>query len=188
MRQQDYDKERVDERHEKLVEEYFRQIRDLRSGKEQAVERLVEMWDDDGRFEFAGAPPVVGTFEGRNAIHVLYRNRLLANGMKLKVRGKQGNGEKRLETALGVVDTDVHRTRAMDDKVVAGWNTTIGTEDGRGFEVSGSHTFTFRDGRILSLRIVVSPRAQEAKTESLAMEELAVEDVGELSLAAWAVV
>lgn len=184
MKPQDKYKDRVDTRHEKVVNEYFRQIKALRSGKEQAVERLIKLWDDDGRFEFAGAPPVVGVFEGRNAIHVLYRNRLLANGMPLKIQGKT----KTMDTALGVVDTDVHRTRSLDDKVVAGWNTTIGTEDGRGFEVSGSHTFTFRDGRILSLRIVVSPRAQEARTENLSMAELTVDDVGQLSLAAWAVV
>lgn len=179
------DKDHVEPRHEKLVEEYFRHIKALRSGKEQAVERLVGMWDSDGRFEFAGAPPVVATFEGINAIHVLYRNRLLANDMRMKLQGKN---EKGLEAALGVVETDVHRIRALEDKVVAGWNTTIGTRDGQGFEVSGSHTFTFRDGKILSLRIVVSPRAQEARTENLSMDALAVDDVGQLSLAAWTVV
>lgn len=185
MRQQDKDKDRVGSEHERLVETYFGEIKALRSGEETAVERLVGLWDDDGRFEFAGAPPVVGVFEGRNAIHVLYRNRLLANGMPLTVRG---DGEKSMETALGVVDTDVHRMRTVDDKVVAGWTTTVGTRDGQGFDVSGSHTFTFRNGKILSLRIVVSPRAQKAQTENLTLEGLTVDDVGQLSLAAWAVV
>jgi ketosteroid isomerase-like protein len=179
------DKDPVGPRHEEVVKTYFNEIRALRSGKEEAVLRLVELWDEDGRFEFAGAPPVVGVFEGRNAIHVLYRNRLLANGMPLAVRG---DGEKGMETALGVVDTDVHRVRAVEDKVVAGWTTTVGTRDGKGFDVSGSHTFTFRNGRILSLRIVVSPRAQEAQTENLSLQGLTVDDVGQLSLAAWAVV
>ena len=179
------DKDQVEPRHEQLVKDYFKQIQALRSGKEQAVDRLVEMWDVDGHFEFAGAPPVVATFEGINAIHVLYRNRLLANGMDLKLRGAGKDG---LDAALGVVDTDVHRVRALEDKVVAGWNTTIGTREGQGFEVSGSHTFTFRNGKILSLKVVVSPRAQEAKAENLSMAALTVDDVGQLSLAAWAVV
>lgn len=179
------DKDRVEPRHEALVKDYFEEIRALRSGKEEAVERLVGMWDVDGRFEFAGAPPVVATFEGINAIHVLYRNRLLANGMGLDL---EGTGKDGLDAALGVVETDVHRVRAMEDKVVAGWNTTIGTSEGQGFEVSGSHTFTFRDGKILSLKVVVSPRAQETKAASLSLQGLSVDDVGQLSLAAWAVV
>lgn len=69
-----------------------------------------------------------------------------------------GTTDEASDTALGVVDTEVRRTRPLDDKVVVGWTTTIGTEGGQGFDASGSHTFTFRNGKILSLCIVVARR------------------------------
>jgi ketosteroid isomerase-like protein len=167
-----------------LVQEYFANIRDLRAGKEEAVQQLVDLWDADGTFEFAGAPPVTGTFQGRNAIHVLYKNRFHANKMPLRFETAGGQGK--TEAALGVVDTDVHRTRVVDDKLVAGWTTTIGTGDGRGFQVSGAHTFTFKNGKIGSLKVVISPRPETS--EGLDFAGLSVNDIGRLALAAWPVV
>ncbi len=170
----------------KLVETYFAYIKELRAGEESAVEKLVELWDSDGVFEFHGAPPVTGTFTGRNAIHTLYKNRFLANGMPLKLEGTKSKESGNVEAALGVVNTEVHRTRQTDEKVVAAWTTEVGTKDGRGFQVAGSHTFTFKDGKIQSLKIVVSPKPDAA--ENLSLEGLSVDDIGRLALAAWAVV
>jgi ketosteroid isomerase-like protein len=171
--------------YDEIVNTYFERIRDLRSGKGDAVERLIELWDDDGIFEFAGSPPVTGTFRGKNAIHVLYKNRLNANGMPLRLEAARGESDR--DAALGLVDTEVHRTRRMGvNKVVAGWTTVVGTEDKRGFQVSGSHTFEFKNGRIASLRIVVSPRPDT--TPQFRLEGLEVDDIGRLALAAWAVV
>ena len=176
---------------EETVNRYFELIRELRTGVEGATERLRELWDSDGVFEFAGSPPVTGTFTGINAISVLYQNRFAANGMPLKLEGVPAAGEspaaQGIDTALGVVDTEVNRTRVLDDdRVVAGWTTVIGTTDGHGYQVSGSHSFTFRDGKIFKLRIVVSPKPDAS--EGLQANALSVDDIGRLSLAAWAVV
>jgi ketosteroid isomerase-like protein len=176
----------INQDNEKLVSTYFSYIRELRSGVEGAVEKLMSLWIPDGTFEFAGSPPVVGTFRGRVAIEVLYRNRFKANGMPLTLEADSGKASKDRHAALGIVDTEVHHTRQRDDRIVAGWTTVVGAEDGRGFQVAGSHTFEFRDGRISSLRIVVSPRPEVAK--DLKLEELGIEDIGRLALAAWAVV
>jgi hypothetical protein len=46
---------------EKVVKTYFELIRSLRAGDETSVPRLMELWDPDGTFDFAGAPPLVGT-------------------------------------------------------------------------------------------------------------------------------
>lgn len=176
--------------YDRMVKDYFAYVRELRSGKEEAVSKLVGMWDADGVFEFAGAPPLTATFQGRNAIHVLYKNRFLANNMplKLELKGKNAGGD--MNVALGVVDTEVHRTRGMNgSKVVAGWTTVIGTDRGQGFEVSGAHTFTFQNGKIKTLKVVISPQPEATmKTANLSAEDLSVQDIGELSLAAWAVV
>jgi hypothetical protein len=178
----------VETKYPKIVKNYFSYVRELRAGKEEAVDKLMELWDADGVFEFAGAPPLVATFQGRNAIHVLYKNRLLANGMPLQLDFKNKNKAKvDVNVALGVVDTEVHRMREMNgNKMVAGWTTVIGTDRGQGFEVSGAHTFTFRDGKIRNIKVVISP--QPAATANLSADELAVDDIGRLSLAAWAVV
>jgi len=168
---------------EKIVEQYFKLIRELRSGKAAAVEELTALWDPDGVFEFAGAPPVTGTFKGKVAIQTLYSNRVKATGMPLKLEAKAAHQE----AALGTVDTQVHKTRTMDEnRVVAGWTTTIGTKEGLGFQVAGSHAFTFRDGKISSLKVVISPKHEEAA--NLKAATLSVNDIGRLALAAWPVV
>ena len=173
------------QKNDELVRTYFSYIKDLRSGKEGSVEKLLNLWDEDGTFEFAGSPPVTGTFHGVNAIHTLYKNRFHSSGMKMTIEAA-GKSKGDREVALGVVDTEVHRTKAMDGKIVAGWTTVIGTHDGRGFQVSGSHTFQFKDGKIAYLKVVVSPRPDTAK--NLNMEGLSVDDIGRLALAAWPVV
>ena len=179
---------------QELVDRYFGYIRDLRAGKEEAVDKLVDLWDEDGVFEFAGAPPVVGTFKGRNAIHTLYKNRVKACEMPIKLNGDTRTAAAR-EVALGMVDTRVHRVRTLDknpaadatpERVAVGWTTVVGTNDQRGFEVSGNHTFTFKGERIASLKVVVSPKPD--KSDGLRLEGLSVDDIGRLSLAAWAVV
>jgi ketosteroid isomerase-like protein len=172
------------DKHEDIVNLYFERVNDLRTGKEDAVDRLVDMWDADGTFEFAGAPPVNGTFHGRNAIHALYKNRQLANGMPLRLETSRLGQPS--EAALGLVSTKPRRVRVMNDKVVVGWVTEIATGDKQGFSVSGSHSFTFKDGKIQSLKVVVSPKADEVPHFDLSA--LGVDDIGRLSLAAWMVV
>lgn len=184
---------RENHQHEALVKRYFELIRELRTGVEGAPARLAELWDTDGVFEFTGSPEVNGTFSGINAITTLYQNRFTANGMPLRLAGATRRDKtdkedtREIETALGVVDTDVHRVRVLDDdRAVAGWATVVGTRDGQGFQISGSHSFTFKDDKIAALRVVVSPKAEAH--EDFNREDLAVEDIGRLSLAAWMVV
>jgi hypothetical protein len=178
---------------EDLVTRYFDLVRQLRGGSLEAVEQIIDLWDEDGVFEFAGAPPVVGVFKGRNAIHALYKNRAQAAGMPIRTLEAERSSGLR-DTALGIVDTRVHRGRSLDrnpatdtpERVAVGWTTVIGTQDRRGFEVSGNHTFVFKGDKIASLKVVVSPKPD--LSEGLQIEGLHVEDIGRLSLAAWAVV
>jgi len=166
-----------------ITNQYFTLVKDIRAGKETAVQELTALWDSDGVLEFVGAPPISGTFKGKAAIQTLYSNRVKAVGMPMKLESK-GVQE---EAALGTVDSHVHTTRMMDEnRVVAGWTTTVGTRDGRGFQVAGSHAFTFRNGKISSLKVVVSPKHEEAP--NLKATDLAVNDIGRLALAAWLIV
>lgn len=178
----------IEAKHEEVVKNYFDYIRQLRNGDAEAVERLLALWDDDGTFEFAGSPPVNGTFRGKNAIHVLYKNRLLASGMHLQFEGAPLRNMAADDIRLGIVDTEVKTTRPLEQKIVSAWQTTIGTSDGRGFEVAGSHVFTFENGKIKTLKITISPRPERTEREALSLESLTVSDIGRLALAAWAVV
>ena len=171
---------------EKLVKTYFSYIHDLRTGVPGSVEKLVDLWTQDGTFEFAGSPPVVGSFHGRAAIQALYKNRFAANKMPIALEMDASKPAPERHAALGVVETEVNHIRHRDGHIIAGWTTVMGTVDGRGFQVPGSHTFTFKEGKISSLKIVVSPKPEEAK--NLKLSNLGVEDVGRLALAAWAVV
>lgn len=168
---------------EEFVNKYFQLVDELRKGNEKAVSQLVDMWDPDGTFEFAGAPPVSGTFHGIAAIHTLYKNRFDANGMPLKLEAKDLKTE---DVALGRVHTEVSRIRFLEGKTVAGWSTIVGTKGATGFQVAGSHTFAFKDGKISSLKVVVSPKAEQSA--NLKLEALTVNDIGRMALAAWCVV
>jgi ketosteroid isomerase-like protein len=170
---------------EGIAERYFGLIRELRGGNPEAVSGLMELWHPDGTFEFAGAPPLVGTFVGAAAIHTLYKNRLGASGMGLRLETVRGAPE---DASLGVVDTEVRHLRSNGDHVVASWRTTIGTQEGQGFDVAGAHLFVFEGDRIKSLRVTVSPKPDPSRIEELNLDALSVTDVGRLSLAAWAVV
>jgi ketosteroid isomerase-like protein len=170
---------------EKVVNTYFKLIRDLRRGDEKSVPRLMELWDQDGTFEFAGSPPVVGTFKGAMAINTLYKNRLSTSGMRLNVETRAAKSQ---DVTLGVVDTEITNMRTNGSRVVVGWRTTIGTEENLGFDVAGSHLFNFENGKIKSLRVSVSPKPDQSHLANLRAENLSVTDVGRLSLAAWPVV
>lgn len=178
--------DKIQDKHQRIVEQYFSYIKDLRGGVEGAVDKLMTLWHQDGVFEFAGSPPVVGTFVGYKAIHALYKNRFNSSGMKMALIGEGKKTVAQRECALGIVDTEVHRSQTMESRIVSGWNTTIGTDDSRGFKVAGSHTFMFKDDKISSLKVVVSPRPEE--TQNFSLEGLGVDDIGRLSLAAWMVV
>ena len=169
---------------EEMVNYYFDLIRNLRRGDSDAVEALMSLWHPEGCFEFAGAPPVVGSYTGHVAIKTLYKNRLSANGMPVTLE----LGGRMRETCMSIVSTDLTHLRSKDDQVIAGWRTTIGTEAGMGFDVAGSHMFSFADGKIFRLRVNVSPKPDESLNRELSMQDLSVQDIGRLSLAAWPVV
>jgi hypothetical protein len=95
---------------------------------------------------------------------------------------------KQRDVTLGVVDTEVTHLRTDGNRAVVGWRTSIGTKENQGFDVAGSHLFTFRDGKIKSLRVSVSPKPDQSRLQNLTVADLSVEDVGRLSLAAWPVV
>lgn len=170
---------------EKVVTNYFKLIHDLRKGDEKSIPKLMALWDQDGVFEFAGASPVVGTFKGAMAINTLYKNRLNSCKMGLAIETKAG---KRQEVTLGTVDTEVSHLRTNGNRAVAGWRTTIGTQEGHGFDVAGSHLFVIDGDKIKSVRVTVSPGPTKSHLEALNLANLSVNDVGRLSLAAWPVV
>lgn len=178
-----------------IVARYFEYIRALRRGEQSAVEQLMSLWAEDGTFEFAGAPPVTGLYRGRNAIRTLYKNRASSAGMHVPLDGGRPRRKAAAlrEVVLGDVDTEVHKSRLLspangsgEERVAVSWTTRVTTADGRGYDVSGAHTFAFTGGRISHLRVVVSPKADKA--EGLSLDGLSVNDIGRLSLAAWAVV
>jgi ketosteroid isomerase-like protein len=170
---------------EKVVNTYFKLIRSLRNGDEKSVPRLMDLWDHEGTFDFAGSPPLVGTFKGALAIQTLYLNRVKTPGMKLQLETRSAKAQ---DVTLGVVDTEVTHLRTDGNRAIAGWRTTIGTKENQGFDVAGSHLFTFQNGKIKSLRVSISPKPDQSQLENLRMADLSVADVGRLSLAAWPVV
>jgi hypothetical protein len=145
----------------------------------------MDLWDPEGTFEFAGSSPVVATFKGAAAIRTLYKNRLNSSGMPLAIETNLGTSQ---DVTLGAVDTEVTHLRTNGTRVVVGWRTTIGTREGHGFDVAGSHLFVFDGSQIKSLRVNVSPKPDVSQLANLRADSLTVNDIGRLSLAAWAVV
>lgn len=178
-------KKTVFKNEEALVENYFEQIQSLREGNEKSVDELMKLWSADGVFEFSGSAPLIGTFKGEMAIRTLYNNRLKSNGMELELDA----GRNDLKSFnLGIVKTDISHIKTNEDKVIVGWKTTIGTKDGLGYDIAGSHLFLIENEKITSLRVTISSKAETSSLEELSMDELSIQDIGRLSLAAWPVV
>lgn len=171
---------------ENLVNHYFDLIKRLRAGDAKSVDELMALWHPDGVFEFAGAAPVIGSYKGHVAIKTLYQNRLLANGMSVQLEGHQR--EQLREASMAIVATEVTHLRSKGEQLIAGWRTTIGTNTDEGFDISGSHLFTFDGNLIVGLRVNISATTDQSANANLRLEGLSVQDVGRLSLAAWPVV
>ena len=173
------------EQHLSTIQKYFEELNKVYTREPGAVERLLELWNDDGVFEFCGAPPVTGVFHGKNAVHVLYKNRFHLRGMPVTLQGTATIGPK--SSSVQFVHRRIDRVNVVADDVITAWTTaTIGAAGDAGFECSGNYTCTFRDGKIAKVRVVVSPKGEAA--EGLRFEDLSIDDIGRLALAAWAVV
>ena len=168
-------------RREEVVRSYFRLLSKIMEGDEKAVDEMLELWDEDGSFEYAGPPPMVGEFRCRIALKALFRNLTKTVGMPVSFETAPAAA-----TNLSKTTIDLKEVIAADGKIVAHYETTLATKDGRGFIVVGSNTFTFKDSKILHLRSIRSPKPEEAV--GLQLGELSVTDVGRLALACWAVV
>jgi len=168
-----------------LVNTYFQLIHDLRQGDPASVDSLMDLWDVDGTFDFCGSSPVVASYKGATAIRTLYKNRLNSNGMPVTLELIMGGP---VEATLGIVDTSVTNLKTNGVRAIAAWRTTIGTEEGYGFDVAGSHQFTIANDKITNLRVTISPKPDQSVVPNLNYTDLTVGDVGRLSLAAWPVV
>ncbi|MBV6419593.1 MAG: hypothetical protein DAHOPDDO_00816 [Ignavibacteriaceae bacterium] len=170
----------------KVVFSYFKHIEELRRGNEAAVNELMNLWDEQGIFEFAGFTEVTGTFIGTMAINTLYRNRLLSSHMPIMLEGLT-KSSKTLAN-LEFVGTEVKRMADKDNKVIVSWLTSVTTSDKRGFDMVGSHAFSFSKGKIKNLKVTISKKPLQSKIEGISIKELKVKDIGRLALAAWPVV
>jgi hypothetical protein len=168
---------------EAIVHRYFEMIRDLRNGKEESVDALMDLWDDKGTFEFAGA--FSGAFKGALAIRTLYHNRLRANGASFTLETKNRS----VDVTLGTVDTQIAKIRKDGNRALVGWRTVVATGEKHGFDVPGSHVFTFKGGKIAKLRVSVSSKPMQSELlKGLSMASLTTASLGHLSQMAWAVV
>jgi len=169
--------DRTADEYEGTVQAYFKCLAAIQAGEEKAVDEIMQLWDPDGQCEFVGPEPLCGEFRGYLAVAALYSN-------IARTAGKCIATEK--ESTLAKRTFEVGRTRVIGDKLIAEWNSEVATEDGRGYNLSGSNTFSFKRDKIKSLRIVTSPKPEQIGT--LSLDDLTVNDIGRLALAAWAVV
>lgn len=151
--------------HERVMDSYFSTFSAIQKGDEGAVDRMMELWSDDGRCQVVGAGAFPDEYRGRNAIRSLYKG--IAQSPARDVQTEKG------------------QMRSTATEVIVEWTSQVAAGANR-LEVGGSNQFQFKDDKISSLKIVLSPKG--AAGRKLKLHELAVNDVGRLALAAWAVV
>lgn len=165
---------------EKIIKDFFRYLKELHSGNTQAIEKILELWDDEGTVKLIGLYPYAGEFVGVNSISVLYHNVARSAGMPVHLK------DSKIKATLGPRKFEVESIHSVGDKVVATWRTEITTKEGVGFEMSGGDTFSFKGDRISRDLCTMSTKPAELK--GFKVDELSVNDIGRLALAAWAVV
>jgi len=167
-----------------VVETFFSYLGKLHEGDESVVEKVVELWDDEGVWEFLGAYPSEGKFKGKVALQVLFKN--LAHSATMPVfleKGKITNIESR--------KFEIRDMHVVGEMVVANWDQVVTTKDGRGIAISGSTKFHFKGDKISKLDVIALPKSEAELRKlmpALSMKELTITDIGRLALAAWAVV
>ncbi len=149
-----------------IVKQYFAAYHDIRSGKEDAVDRMLDLWDEEGELAFVGPPPASADFRGEFALRTLFKS----------IATSRGDGAK-----LDLQDVEVR-----GDKAVARW--TLRSESGKsaGLAIDGANTFQFKGDKIRRVDLVTN--AHPAEGSRLTIKDLSVTDIGRLALAAWAVV
>lgn len=165
---------------EKVIKKFFGFLKDLHSGNTKAIDKILELWDDEGSVKLIGLYPYAGEFVGVNSISVLYHNVARSAGMSIHLK------DLKLKATLGPRKFEVESIQSIGDKVVATWRTEITTKEGVGFEMSGGDTFYFKGNKISRDLCTMSTKPAEIKGFKLG--KLSVSDIGRLALAAWAVV
>ena len=169
-----------EKRREKVVAEFFKHLMAIHSGKVEAIDKMLTLWDDEGVVKLIGLYPYAGEFVGINAISVLYHNVARSAGMPVKLKYSK------MKATLGPRKFEIESIQSVGDKVVATWRTEITTKEKVGFEMSGGDTFFFNGDKISRDMCTMSTRPAGIKGFNL--ENLSVNDIGRLALAAWAVV
>jgi ketosteroid isomerase-like protein len=130
---------------QELVRDYFSRLRAIHSGDRGAVDRMLELWDDDGTCTFVGSPPLNGQFRGTMALATLFNNMVQTMGTKVQTE----DGE---DVAVGQPSFTVERMKSRGNKVVAEWTLRVKVDDCKSFSVAGSNTYTFKGDRIAEHR------------------------------------
>lgn len=165
---------------ETIVKDFFGYLKEIHNGNIQVIEKMLELWDDEGVVKLIGLYPYAGEFVGVNAISVLYHNVARSAGMQVLLK------DSKMKASLGPRKFEVESIQSVGDKVVATWRTEITTKEKVGFEMSGGDTFYFKGDKICRDLCTMSTKPSEIK--GFKVRELSINDIGRLALAAWAVV
>jgi hypothetical protein len=174
----------MDKERKRLMDTFVDRIKELHAGKKESVGKMLELWDQDGLWEYAGPPPLVGSFRGTVALNVLFKNLTTVSEMELP-RGTKRSG------VVTVHDFKVLGSSATAEKGDLEWVQVLGFGDANGGALRGHVSFTFKGRKIGSVRAVIMPVPEASDRllpRGLSLGDLTVKDIGRLALAAWAVV
>lgn len=173
-----------------VVQNYISLINGIRfSGEASAIDTLMTLWEPTGVFEFTDTPGFPTLYSGSAAIRSRYEAMLHAGELVLALEGTGGGAA---QTQLGPTLNRLVGVTPNANGVNATVATCYSTADGRGFQVqTNTFVFTFnpRSGRLSYVTERVSMDAVDCTLlAGTTRENLSVNDIGRISLAAWAVV
>lgn len=165
-----------------MTNSFLKNFSNIKKGDSKAVIKMLEMWTQDGVFQFDGLPELNGSFHGIMALEVLFTSiaRSAASGNEVR-------GLKKLhmnEMSLGEI-------RTIGDECYCDWRQVVSREKGQGALIFGNIKLTFRQGLISAVKVVSLPlmsTPDEMLPQGLSMKDINITDIGRLALAAWAVV
>lgn len=170
-----------------LVINYFDCMDNLRDGDKGAVEDIMSLWDNDGCLILAGAPKAPGwpkRYKDCDSIAGRYSNLLEAQGKSFKL------SDEKSMVSLSSIKERIRNISLKGNVATATVVASVSTNEdtSRGFEIEGNFTFTLNNGKIAQLIENVDwSDAVDSRIEKVKIGDLNIDDIGRLTLMAWAI-
>lgn len=173
---------------ENMAKAYFAAVADIRSGNDAGVEKMMSLWADDGVLEVSGGTGEDGwprrkVYKGSRAIRARFAAMMKPD--KVHIIDIDRDVASSVKVVVGEINVD-KASRTATAAVTAALSTDEDTPRSFGIEAK-NFVFSFDNEKIQHVSEDVSWSDAVVTFNLMGPGSLSVQDIGRLTLAAWAI-